>query len=166
MDTQAVITHIVRWLDEYAAQANAKGFVVGVSGGIDSAVVSTLAARTGRTTLLLDMPIRQHPGQLERARRHIRNLQGQYANVSAQTANLTDTFQTFEQTVGVHRTAFANQPLSLANARSRLRMLTLYYYGQIHGLLVTGTGNKVEDFGVGFLPNTATAAWTSARLPT
>lgn len=150
MDTQAVITHIVRWLDEYAAQANAKGFVVGVSGGIDSAVVSTLAARTGRTTLLLDMPIRQHPGQLERARRHIRNLQGQYANVSAQTANLTDTFQTFEQTVGVHQTAFANQPLSLANARSRLRMLTLYYYGQIHGLLVTGTGNKVEDFGVGF----------------
>ncbi|ENV9494812.1 NAD(+) synthase [Neisseria gonorrhoeae] len=150
MDTQAVITHIVRWLDEYAAQANAKGFVVGVSGGIDSAVVSTLAARTGRTTLLLDMPIRQHPGQLERARRHIRNLQGQYANVSAQTANLTDTFQTFEQTVGVHRTVFANQPLSLANARSRLRMLTLYYYGQIHGLLVTGTGNKVEDFGVGF----------------
>lgn len=84
MDTQAVITHIVRWLDEYAAQANAKGFVVGVSGGIDSAVVSTLAARTGRTTLLLDMPIRQHPYQLERARRHIRNLQGQYANVSAQ----------------------------------------------------------------------------------
>ena len=150
MDTQAVITHIARWLDEYAAQANAKGFVVGVSGGIDSAVVSALAARTGRTTLLLDMPIRQHPSQLERARLHIRNLQGQYANVSAQTADLTDTFQTFEQTVGVHQTAFANQPLSLANARSRLRMLTLYYYGQIHGLLVTGTGNKIEDFGVGF----------------
>ncbi|EOB59902.1 NAD synthase family protein, partial [Neisseria meningitidis 97018] len=101
MDTQAVITHIVRWLDEYAARANAKGFVVGVSGGIDSAVVSALAARTGRTTLLLDMPIRQHPDQLERARLHIRNLQRQYANVSAQTVDLTDTFQTFEQTVGV-----------------------------------------------------------------
>ena len=150
MDTQAVITHIARWLDEYAAQANVKGFVVGVSGGIDSAVVSALAARTGRTTLLLDMPIRQHPDQLERARLHIRNLQRQYANVSAQTVDLTDTFQTFEQTVGVHQTAFDNQPLSLANARSRLRMLTLYYYGQIHGLLVTGTGNKIEDFGVGF----------------
>lgn len=150
MDTQAVITHIARWLDEYAAQANVKGFVVGVSGGIDSAVVSALAARTGRTTLLLDMPIRQHPDQLERARLHIRNLQRQYANVNAQTVDLTDTFQTFEQTVGIHQTAFDNQPLSLANARSRLRMLTLYYYGQIHGLLVTGTGNKIEDFGVGF----------------
>lgn len=150
MNTQAVITHIARWLDEYAAQANVKGFVVGVSGGIDSAVVSALAARTGRTTLLLDMPIRQHPDQLERARLHIRNLQRQYVNVSAQTVDLTDTFQTFEQTVGVHQTAFDNQPLSLANARSRLRMLTLYYYGQIHGLLVTGTGNKIEDFGVGF----------------
>ena len=93
MDTQAVITHIARWLDEVCRSANVKGFVVGVSGGIDSAVVSALAARTGRTTLLLDMPIRQHPDQLERARLHIRNLQRQYANVSAQTVDLTDTFQ-------------------------------------------------------------------------
>ena len=74
MDTQAVITHIARWLDEYAAQANVKGFVVGVSGGIDSAVVSALAARTGRPTLLLDMPIRPHPDQLERPDRHLPDL--------------------------------------------------------------------------------------------
>lgn len=150
MNTTAVIRHIVQWLDDYADTAHAKGFVVGVSGGIDSAVVSTLAAQTGRTTLLLDMPIRQHPDQLQRARDHIRRLQKKYPNVAAESIDLTATFETFEQSVGANRTGFPNQALSLANARSRLRMLTLYYYGQIHGLLVTGTGNKIEDFGVGF----------------
>ncbi|WP_416190636.1 NAD(+) synthase [Neisseria sp. CCUG12390] len=150
MQSQAVVHHIVGWLKNYAATARAKGFVVGVSGGIDSAVVSTLAAETGLQVLLLEMPIRQKADQVNRAREHMADLKRRYANVTAMSVDLTPTFDTFAETVDVEETAFPNKQLALANARSRLRMVTLYYYGQLHGLLVTGTGNKIEDFGVGF----------------
>ena len=150
MQTQAVVRHIVDWLKNYAESARAKGFVVGVSGGIDSAVVSTLAAETGLNVLLTEMPIRQKTDQVNRAREHMDNLQQRYTNVTAISVDLTPTFNTFAETVEVDESAFPNKQLALANARSRLRMVTLYYYGQLHGLLVTGTGNKIEDFGVGF----------------
>lgn len=150
MQTQAVIEHITQWLKSYAEGARAKGFVVGVSGGIDSAVVSALAARTGLNTLLLEMPIRQKADQIDRAQLHIENLQQRFANVSGLRVDLTPTFEQFAATVDVNEADFPAKQLALANARSRLRMVTLYYYGQINGLLVTGTGNKVEDFGVGF----------------
>lgn len=150
MQTQAVIGHIVAWLKDYAVQSRAKGFVVGISGGIDSAVVSVLAAETGLPVLLLDMPIRQKADQLERARRHMDDLKQKYANVKTQTVDLTQVFDRFASCTEVDEAVFPNKQLALANSRSRLRMLTLYYYGQLHGLLVTGTGNKIEDFGVGF----------------
>ena len=150
MQTQAVIEHITQWLKSYAEGARAKGFVLGVSGGIDSAVVSALAARTGLNTLLLEMPIRQKADQIDRAQLHIENLQQRFANVSGLRVDLTPTFEQFAATVDVNEADFPAKQLALANARSRLRMVTLYYYGQINGLLVTGTGNKVEDFGVGF----------------
>ncbi|MFC5921694.1 NAD(+) synthase [Neisseria weixii] len=150
MQTQAVVRHIVDWLKNYAESARAKGFVVGVSGGIDSAVVSTLAAETGLNVLLIEMPIRQKADQVNRVREHMDNLQQRYTNVTAISVDLTPTFNTFAETVEVDESAFPNKQLALANARSRLRMVTLYYYGQLHGLLVTGTGNKIEDFGVGF----------------
>ncbi|STZ76138.1 NAD(+) synthase [Bergeriella denitrificans] len=150
MQTQAVIEHITRWLADYAQSAHAKGFIVGVSGGIDSAVVSTLAARTGLPVLLLEMPIRQQPDQVSRAREHMAALQQRFSNVQSLSIDLTPTFDTFAATAEVDADTFPNKALALANARSRLRMLTLYYYGQLHGLLVTGTGNKIEDFGVGF----------------
>ena len=150
MQTQAIIERISRWLADYAAQARAKGFIVGVSGGIDSAVVSTLAARTGLPTLLIEMPIRQKADQVNRAQEHMADLHSRFSNVSTMRADLTPTFDTFAASNEVEETAFPNKQLALANARSRLRMLTLYYYGQLHGLLVTGTGNKIEDFGVGF----------------
>lgn len=150
MQTQAIIRHIVQWLKDYAEQARAKGFVVGVSGGIDSAVVSTLAAQTGLSVLLLEMPIRQKSDQVNRAQEHMSRLKQRYPNVKAQSVDLTQTFDTFADTVDVSETEFPNKQLALANARSRLRMTTLYYYGQLHGLLVAGTGNKIEDFGVGF----------------
>ncbi|WP_373753764.1 NAD(+) synthase [Neisseria weixii] len=150
MQTQAVVRHIVDWLKNYAESARAKGFVVGVSGGIDSAVVSTLAAETGLNVLLIEMPIRQKTDQVNRAREHMDNLQQRYTNVTAISVDLTPIFNTFAETVEVDESAFPNKQLALANARSRLRMVTLYYYGQLHGLLVTGTGNKIEDFGVGF----------------
>ena len=150
MQTQKIIQHIVNWLRDYAAQARAQGFVVGVSGGIDSAVVSTLCAQTALPTLLLNMPIRQKIDQFDRAAEHIASLVAQYPNTCGETVDLTPTFEQFERTVLSGSLKSPNQDLAMANTRSRLRMTTLYYYGQINGLLVAGTGNKVEDFGVGF----------------
>ena len=150
MQTQKIIQHIVNWLRDYAAQARAQGFVVGVSGGIDSAVVSTLCAQTALPTLLLNMPIRQKIDQFDRAAEHIAALVAQYPNARGETVDLTPTFEQFERTVLSGSLKSPNQDLAMANTRSRLRMTTLYYYGQINGLLVAGTGNKVEDFGVGF----------------
>lgn len=150
MQTQAVIEHIVHWLKDYATKAHAKGFVIGISGGIDSAVVSILAAKTGLNTMLIELPIRQHPDQVTRAQTHMQQLAGRFDNVNNLRVDLTPTFNQFVSDNPVDATEFANLDLALANARSRLRMVTLYYYGQLHGLLVAGTGNKIEDFGVGF----------------
>lgn len=150
MDTRAVARHIADWLNNYARQARSKGFVVGISGGIDSAVVSALAARTGLDVLLLEMPIRQKADQVNRAREHIAALQTAFPNVRSLTVDLTPTFEQFEQTVGKTAGSPPLEQLAFANSRSRLRMLTLYYYGQTNNLLVAGTGNKIEDFGVGF----------------
>ena len=150
MQTQAVIDYIVNWMKEYAERARVKGFVVGVSGGIDSAVVSVLAAKTGLDVLLLEMPIRQKADQVNRAQAHIADLQSRFTNVRGMSVDLTPTFEQFEQTVASSGSEEDVRRLALANSRSRLRMLTLYYYGQTNGLLVAGTGNKVEDFGVGF----------------
>lgn len=148
MNTAAVAEHITAWLRTYAEQSRVKGFVVGVSGGVDSAVVSTLCARTGLDVLCLEMPIRQHPDQVSRAQEHIAALQSRFANVRGLRVDLTPTFEQFEHTVA--DTASPQKDLAMANTRSRLRMATLYYFGQINGLLVAGTGNKIEDFGVGF----------------
>lgn len=150
MQTKEVIDHIVNWLKDYASNAKVNGFVVGVSGGIDSAVVSVLAAKTGLQTLVLEMPIRQKEDQVDRAQAHIDYLKANYSNVDGFRVDLTSTFESFEKGVEGYKDDSQNKKLALANTRSRLRMLTLYYYGQINGLLVTGTGNKVEDFGVGF----------------
>lgn len=149
MNTTAIIHHISGWLKDYANQAGVRGYVVGISGGVDSAVVSTLCARTGLDVLCLDMPIRQHPDQLQRARDHIAWLHNHFDNVRSESVDLTAVFEQFEHTVSGSPAA-ENRLLAMANTRSRLRMATLYYYGQINGLLVAGTGNKVEDFGVGF----------------
>lgn len=148
MQVQKVVNHIIEWLKDYVQKSGMKGFVVGVSGGVDSAVVSTLCAKTGLDVLCLEMPIRQKQDQVNRARRHIDWLSKQFENVSGLTVDLTPTFEQFEQAVS--GSLSYHKELALANTRSRLRMTTLYYYGQINQLLVAGTGNKVEDFGVGF----------------
>lgn len=148
MKTQKIINHIISWMKDYAAKAHVDGFIVGVSGGVDSAVVSALAARTGMKTLLLEMPIHQASDQVSRAQHHISHLKEKFQNVDNLTVNLTPVFDSF-----VSQTSSDDEEireLALANTRARLRMTTLYYYAQINGLLVAGTGNKVEDFGVGF----------------
>ena len=140
---------IVNWLKDYAKTANMKGFVVGISGGIDSAVTSTLCAQTGLKLLCVEMPIHQDPSHVKRAKEHIDQLKQRYENVSNIVIDLTHLFDTFKNDMPVHVDA-VKMNLSLANSRARLRMTTLYYLAGIHGLLVTGTGNKIEDFGVGF----------------
>ncbi|SHF99090.1 NAD+ synthase [Flavobacterium fluvii] len=149
LQVEKVNTHIVNWLKTYAENAKVSGFVVGISGGVDSAVTSTLCAQTGLTTLCVEMPIHQAPSQVNRGQEHIEQLKKRFPNVKNIEADLTSVFEDFKK--NVPSTAdVAKVNLSLANTRARLRMTTLYYFAGIHGLLVAGTGNKVEDFGVGF----------------
>lgn len=146
MQTRAVIDHIVKWLTQYLDQSGMKGFVVGVSGGIDSAVTSTLCAKTGNPVKALNMPICQAPDQVSRSANHIRWLAERYTNVEGITVDLTPVFVSLQ-----HAFPDAIQDdLSMANTRSRLRMLTLYDFSTHFRMLVAGTGNKVEDFAVGF----------------
>ncbi len=149
MNHQAVIDHIVAWLKDYADTARVNGFVVGVSGGIDSALTSTLCALTGKEVLLLEMPIYQAASQVSRAQEHMNWLEKKFPNVKQARVELTPVFDSFMSAVpAIEKEELLN--LSLANTRSRMRMMTLYYFAGIHRLLVAGTGNKVEDFGVGF----------------
>ncbi|WP_144282225.1 NAD(+) synthase [Chryseobacterium echinoideorum] len=150
MKTQKVIDHIVNWLKDYAKKANAKGYIIGVSGGVDSGVVSTLCAMTGLKTLVVEMPIRQQKDQISRALEQIDFLKENFTNVEGLTIDLNAPFEALHDIFDVKDDEFPNEKLAFANTRARLRMLTLYYYGQINGLLVCGTGNKVEDFGIGF----------------
>ena len=125
------------------------GFVIGVSGGIDSALTSTLCAKTGLPTLCLEMPIKQQENQIDRAQEHIKWLEKKFTNACGKTINLNRVFTSFSEVTSEYDTSDAAL-LSLANSRSRLRMVTLYYFAARHRYLVAGTGNKVEDFGVGF----------------
>lgn len=149
MNTEKVAEYIINWLKEYATNAKTNGFVVGVSGGIDSALTSTLCAKTGLPTLCVEMPIHQAESQVSRAEEHILQLKKRFENVSEVRVSLTSTFEDFKKTVPSTEGS-TKLNLSLANTRARLRMTTLYYFAGLQGLLVAGTGNKVEDFGVGF----------------
>ena len=149
MKTEKVIDHIVNWLKDYATNAKVNGFVVGVSGGIDSAVTSTLCAKTGLPTLCIEMPIHQAASHVSRGQEHIKQLKERFDNVSDVLADLTPVFEEFKTEVSLDGEQ-ATVDMALANTRARLRMTTLYYYAGLLGRLVAGTGNKVEDFGVGF----------------
>lgn len=149
MQTQKVITYIVNWLDDYLTKSKQNGFVLGISGGIDSAVVSTLAAMTNKKLLVLNMPIHQEESQLKRAKEHISWLKTKFENVEELTVDLSTTFDAFAAAVDVDKSN-SQWEMALANSRARLRMTTLYYFAGLKRYLVTGTGNKIEDFGVGF----------------
>lgn len=146
---EKVNDHIVNWLKTYAEKAQVNGFVIGISGGVDSAVTSTLCAQTGFPTLCVEMPIHQAENQVNRGREHIEQLMRRFANVRKTESNLTPIYDAFKlEMPSVDDELHYN--LALANTRARLRMTTLYFHAGIHGYLVAGTGNKVEDFGVGF----------------
>ena len=133
------------WIKDYANKNQIDQLVVGVSGGIDSAVVSTLCGLTGIPTLCLVMPIRQKQEQTDLGIDHCLWLSNHYMNVSWEMIDLTKVFETFEDMFKSPK-----NDLALANSRARLRMMTLYQKAQTFGGIVVGTGNKVEDFGVGF----------------
>jgi len=149
MQTEKVVDHIVNWLKDYATKAGVNGFVIGISGGIDSAVTSTLCAKTGLDLLCIEMPIHQAASHVTRAQEHITQLKERFSNVNDTKTNLTPVFEEFKTEVSLEGDQ-ATMDMALANTRARLRMTTLYYHAGLLGLLVAGTGNKVEDFGVGF----------------
>ncbi len=147
MQVKQVADYIQSWLTEYLQSSGVSGFVVGISGGIDSALVSKLCALTGKKTLLLTLPIRQTKSEYTRAIKHMNELKQEFPNVELLEVDLTSTFETFEKTMPFD---LVKNHLAMANSRSRLRMTTLYAIAQANGCIVVGTGNKVEDFGVGF----------------
>ena len=146
-DYEQLKIRIVNWLKDYYFKNNIKAFVVGVSGGIDSAVVSTLCAETGLPTYVATMPIHSKEETTKLSNEHCFNLVMKYNNVSHTSINLSDTYDTLLNELG-HK--FNLNELANANTKSRLRMVTLYQAAGCLGGIVVGTGNKVEDYGVGF----------------
>jgi NAD+ synthase len=146
MNYLKVENHIVSWLTDYLNKSSLKGFVIGVSGGVDSAVTSTLCAKTRFPTIVLNMPINQKSNQFERSNEHIHWLKSRYSNVISEELDLSTVFSSFSNILNPD----VKDHLSMANLRARIRMSTLYVYASNKKMLVAGTGNKVEDFGVGF----------------
>ena len=145
-DYSVLRERIVNWIKDYANSNGIQSLVVGVSGGIDSAVVSTLCAETELPTFPLGMPIHQDSDQESLSDSHLASLERRYKNVKTLKFNLTEVFEKFKKSLG----EYAHDDLSLANTRSRLRMTTLYQIAGKYNGIVVGTGNKVEDYGVGF----------------
>jgi NAD+ synthase len=137
---------IVKWIKNYADENKIQSLVVGVSGGIDSAVVSTLCAETGLPTFPLGMPIHQDSDQESLSDIHLAWLEKKYKNVKTLKFNLTKVFEKFKEALQ----EYSHDDLALANSRSRIRMITLYQIAGKYNGIVVGTGNKVEDYGVGF----------------
>jgi NAD+ synthase len=136
---------ISEWVKSYAEKNKIKSLVVGVSGGIDSAVVSTLCAMTGLPTHCVLMPIHQNPEHTKRGLNHINWLQTKFERVDSHEFNLSEVYDIFVDTM-----SYAKSELGFANSRSRLRMTALYQLASSTNGIVVGTGNKIEDFGVGF----------------
>ena len=138
------IDYISNWIKNYADKNNFN-LVIGVSGGIDSAVTSSLCARTNIKTIVVSMPIRQNENQHNLSLEHIEWLKSKFKNIEDYTVSLDNVFDSFQRTLN----KFSSE-LAFANSRARIRMTTLYQVAQSTNSLVVGTGNKVEDFGIGF----------------
>ena len=137
---------ISSWLKDYLLSNNLDSFVIGISGGIDSAVTSTLCAMTGCKTIVITMPIHQNPNETDRGVEHCSWLTDNYKNIETLHINLTDVYEQLRKNIP----SKFNNLLALANTRARIRMSTLYLIAGNSKGIVVGTGNKIEDFGVGF----------------
>ncbi len=147
MDASKKVIFIKDWILSYvnSMPKKAESLVIGISGGIDSSVSSTLSAMTGLKTIVLSMPIKQKDNQHDLSLRHQEWLKKNFKNVQGHTLELDSLFKTFENTLGKFDSMHG-----MANSRARLRMATLYQVAAANNGIVVGTGNKVEDFGVGF----------------
>ena len=147
MQTLERINYIKKWILNYCkSMSNEPGaLIVGISGGIDSSVTSTICALTGKKTIVLSMPIKQIKEQQELSLKHQEWLKNKFKNVDSHLVILDNVFESFKNSLG----KFHNEH-GLANSRARLRMATLYQVASSNNGIVVGTGNKVEDFGVGF----------------
>ncbi|WP_185858015.1 NAD(+) synthase [Blattabacterium cuenoti] len=143
---EKIIRYIVSWLKKYIQKSKSNGFIIGISGGIDSSVASTLVAMTGFPTIILEMPILEKENFL--SIKHAKFLTQKFSNVHYLVKDLSILFTTFFHTI--NDIDNLKESLSSVNVKSRIRMLTLYYYSNVKNHLVVGTGNKIEDFGVGF----------------
>ncbi len=139
------IDFISNWIMDYATKANIKSLVIGISGGIDSAVTSTLSAMTGLNTYVVTMPILDHQTLNQRAINHVNWLKNKFSNINYLDVNLSNVFNDFKKVLGEN-----NSEHGYANSQARLRMTTLYQVAASNNGIVVGTGNKVEDFGIGF----------------
>ncbi len=146
-DYEVLKSRIVNWIKDYTFENSIKSLVVGVSGGIDSAVVSTLCAETGLPTYVVTMPLHSQKDNTELSDVHAYNLVERYSNVTLVNVDLSETYDKFMFWVDDE---FTNNELSNANTKSRFRMVTLYQIAGSVGGIVVGTGNKVEDYGIGF----------------
>ena len=156
-DYEVLKFNIVRWLKDYYWENNLKSFVVGVSGGIDSAVVSTLCAETGLPTYVVCLPLDSSHQNSKLSDDHANALVKKYENVSRVMIELSSVYDQFKHSVewwseaqGFKKREFTEDQLACANTKSRIRMITLYQIAGAKGGIVVGTGNKVEDYGIGF----------------
>ena len=147
MNYEALSKDISQWIKDYAKNANLECLVVGVSGGIDSAVVSKLCANTGFKTCVLNIPIKSSKKNSDLSELHCTELLDKYDNVEYITVDATECFVNFLKAIGIFG---EESDLANANSKSRMRMMILYYLATKNSGIVVGTGNKVEDFGVGF----------------
>jgi len=141
-----VLSFIVNWIQSYVKTHKLNALVIGVSGGIDSALTSTLCGMTGVKTIVVSIPINQKNNELIRAKKHTDWLLNNFPNLHSETINLTTLFELYKKSIPVK----FHSNLSLANTRARLRMTALYQIATKENGIVVGTGNKIEDFGIGF----------------
>jgi NAD+ synthase len=146
LDLNKLKVEITNWIKDYCINNDISSLIVGVSGGIDSALVSTLCANTGIKTYMILLPLNQKSEQTKRGEKHISWLSKRYLNIERIKIDLSEVFKTFKNTLN----SDLHNDLGFANTKSRLRMTTLYQIAQSKNGIVVGTGNKVEDFGVGF----------------
>ena len=145
MNSKEKIDYISSWIKNYANSYNFDSLVVGISGGIDSAVTSTLCAKTFLKTIVVSMPILDHQTLNARGENHINWLKENFKNIEKFDANLSEVFKLFQSVLKNN-----NSEHGYANTQARLRMTTLYQIAASNNGIVVGTGNKVEDFGIGF----------------
>ncbi|WP_185864522.1 NAD(+) synthase [Blattabacterium cuenoti] len=149
LKTKKIVEYIVSWLKKYIQKYKSNGFIIGISGGVDSSLTSLLVAKTKFPTIVLEMPILEKKNFL--SKKHVTFLKSKFKNVNYLKKDLSDIYVSFCKIMNVNNKKKDEKTLlSLANVKSRFRMLTLYYYANKKNYLVVGTGNKIEDFGVGF----------------